>query len=156
MRPSDRFASGVSGIVIALLLAPLVVHIGFVLAPGVGSYAVTTGSMTPTLEQGSMIYVHDTGDYETGDVVTFSHQGAVVTHRIVERTETGFVTKGDVNEKPDSWTVPARRIRGTVLFSMPLYGYLVQPTTPGGSALYLVVAGLVLVIAGGRRLLAGE
>ena len=153
MGSSDRPADAAIWIVLAVLLAPLVLQIGFALFPGAGSYAVTTGSMTPTIDRGSMIYTYDTGDYEAGDVVTFARESEIVTHRIVGERDDGFVTKGDANENADSWTIPANQIRGTVLFSIPLYGFLIRPTTVEGGALYVIGAGLALVIGGGRQLL---
>ncbi|MFB6114514.1 MAG: signal peptidase I [Halodesulfurarchaeum sp.] len=69
---------------------------------------VETGSMAPTLEAGDgfvAVPVAISGDVETGDVVVFRaeqlHGGGLVTHRIVGKTDRGYITKGDANPFTD-------------------------------------------------------
>ena len=65
---------------------------------------VETGSMAPTLDQGDGFIAVPTalaGPIEVGDVITFRadrlHGGALTTHRVVARTDEGFITRGDAN-----------------------------------------------------------
>ncbi|KZN23117.1 hypothetical protein A4G99_16600 [Haladaptatus sp. R4] len=129
-----------SRIVIFVLLAPLILQITFVLVPGFGSYSVLSGSMEPTIHTGSLVYTKDTGDYTTGDIITFVVAGDTVTHRIVDKTPEGFITKGET-QKQDSWRITPDQIRGEYLFSIPLYGYLIRPFSSVGMALYAVLGG---------------
>jgi signal peptidase len=69
---------------------------------------VETGSMSPALEAGDgFVAVPSalTGAPETGDVVVYEAEevqgGGLVTHRIVDRTDRGYVTKGDANPFTD-------------------------------------------------------
>src|SRR6056297_3527746 len=69
---------------------------------------VATGSMEPTMDAGDgfvAIPSAVSGDVEEGDVVVFQarelHDGGLTTHRVVDETEGGYVTKGDANPFTD-------------------------------------------------------
>ncbi|TKX85354.1 signal peptidase I [Halorubrum sp. SS5] len=69
---------------------------------------VETGSMQPTLSPGDgfvAIPAQIAGGIGPGDVVTFDAQeiqgGGLTTHRVVEETERGYVTRGDNNPFTD-------------------------------------------------------
>ncbi|WP_411967561.1 signal peptidase I [Haloferax sp. YSSS75] len=69
---------------------------------------VTTGSMQSTLNPGDgFVAVPQAlaGPVEAGDVVVFRaeelHGGGLTTHRVVEQTEHGYITKGDNNPFSD-------------------------------------------------------
>lgn len=135
---------------VALVLSPLVAQMAFALAPGFASFAVVSGSMEPTVDRGSVVYVRATGSYATGDVVAFVRADKVVTHRVVEVTQRGYVTKGDANDEPDDRLVRREQIIGEVEADVPLYGFLVafaqsgvgRMTLVGGPAVALLVVEL--------------
>lgn len=140
-------------VILAVLVAPLVAHVAFALAPDAGSYVVVSGSMEPTLETGSLLYVVETGDYAVGDVVTFTRDGSVVTHRIVDETGEEFVTKGDANAERDPWRVAREEIRGEAVLSVPLYGrLLLAARTPVGYVTLVLLPGVALLALELRRL----
>lgn len=69
---------------------------------------VETGSMAPTMNPGDgfvAIPAAIAGPIEQGDVVTFQaqelHGGGLTTHRIVGKTEEGYITRGDANPFTD-------------------------------------------------------
>jgi len=69
---------------------------------------VETDSMSPTLEPGAGFVAVPTavaGPIEEGDVVSFRAQniggGEITTHRVVGRSEAGFITRGDANSFTD-------------------------------------------------------
>ncbi|PSP83445.1 signal peptidase I [Halobacteriales archaeon QS_1_68_17] len=69
---------------------------------------VSSDSMEPTLSEGDgfvAIPAYLAGDPDPGDVVVFDakelNDGELTTHRIVDRTEDGYVTKGDANPFTD-------------------------------------------------------
>jgi signal peptidase len=69
---------------------------------------VTSGSMEPTIETGDgfvAIPAALAGPVEEGDVVTFRAEeiqgGGLTTHRVVEETDRGYITKGDANPFTD-------------------------------------------------------
>jgi signal peptidase len=72
---------------------------------------VETGSMQPTLDAGDgFIAVPNSlaGAPEAGDVIVFRAEelqgGGLVTHRVVEVTDQGYITKGDANNALDQQT----------------------------------------------------
>ncbi|WP_225332882.1 signal peptidase I [Halomicrobium urmianum] len=75
--------------------------------PAVVGY-VETGSMAPTLSPGDgfvAVPAALVGPIEEGDVVTFRaerlHGGGLTTHRVVDETDRGYVTRGDANPFTD-------------------------------------------------------
>jgi signal peptidase I len=69
---------------------------------------VATGSMEPTMDAGDgFVAVPSavTGPPSEGDVVVFDarelHDGGLTTHRVVDETDEGDVTKGDANPFTD-------------------------------------------------------
>ena len=69
---------------------------------------VETGSMAPTMEPGDgfvAVPAPIAGEVAAGDVVTFRAEeiqgGGLTTHRIVDETERGYITRGDANPFTD-------------------------------------------------------
>ena len=92
--------------VVGLLL--LLTIVGSLFAAPMGISFVETGSMEPQLEPGDGFIAVPTavaGPVEPGDVVVFDavdlNDGGLVTHRVVEETESGYITKGDANPFTD-------------------------------------------------------
>lgn len=95
---------------VELLVAAVVVSLlaGQVLGYPVLVGYVETGSMSPTLEPGDgfvAVPAQLAGPPEEGDVVVFEaqelHGGGLTTHRVVEETDEGYVTRGDANPFTD-------------------------------------------------------
>lgn len=115
-------------------------------------FAVRTGSMTPTITPRSAVLVHE-GDYHVGQVVSFRHDGGVITHRLVDIKEDGtVVTKGDANRTPDPFIVHRSDIIGGVVAAPPQLGYwlvfLKDPAGAGSLVLGLVATRLLWSSAG--------
>jgi signal peptidase len=115
---------------------------------------VMSGSMAPTISTGSVIVIKPAMEYKIDDIVTFKSYNSqkkndYTTHRIVsvERNKGGNIyhTKGDANESQDSGTLSKDQIKGKVLFSIALIGYIVgyAKTLPG----LIVIIVLATVIA---------
>ncbi len=69
---------------------------------------VETGSMEPTMEPGDgfvAVPAEVSGEITEGDVIVFDAQqlqgGGLTTHRVVDRTEEGYITQGDANPFTD-------------------------------------------------------
>ena len=87
---------------------------------------VMSGSMEPAFPVGSVI-ITDTelaDNVKIGDPIAFYTGGAYVTHRIVDATDEGFITKGDANDSVDPWIVDKDKIDGKVVLAIPYIGYL--------------------------------
>jgi signal peptidase len=112
IRRAGRFASG-AALAVAVLAALAA------LAPalwGWQRYAIVSGSMTGTYDQGSLVLadVVPTGDLRVGDVITYEPPAGagpdhLITHRIawIGRDDAGrrvFRTRGDANPIADPWT----------------------------------------------------
>ena len=126
----------ISAMFTAIVLFFSLVLIGIVWFPSVLGYktfAIKTGSMEPTIKEGSMVYVEpcsDFEDYEVGDIVTFTDkvQKKSFTHRIVsvDSVDRQFETKGDANEIEDLEPTSAALAVGKVRISVPYLGYVAE------------------------------
>jgi len=89
-------------------------------------YEVISGSMEPSIPVGSVVYVSATApeDVKEGEVIAFTDEGSVVTHRVREnRFVVGeFITKGDANAQEDLAPIPYSALIGRVAFSVPVVG----------------------------------
>ncbi|ESS02736.1 MAG: signal peptidase I, archaeal type [uncultured archaeon A07HR67] len=96
------------GLQIAAVLVVFSLVVGQFLGQPVLLSFVETGSMQPTLDPGDgfvAIPAPIAGGIGVGDVVTFEAKeiqgGGLTTHRVVEETERGYVTRGDNNPFTD-------------------------------------------------------
>jgi len=92
----------------AAVLAVVSLVVGQFLGQPILLSFVETGSMQPTLDPGDgfvAVPASLAGPVGVGDVVTFDAQeiqgGGLTTHRVVEETERGYVTRGDNNPFTD-------------------------------------------------------
>lgn len=112
---------------------------------GYSNLAVLSGSMEPAISTGDLVVIHRQEHYKMGDIITYDDGGAFTTHRIVEETSGGFVTRGDANHVSDDRPVMPEQIRGRVVFTVPGLGNaLLFLRTPVGLGLILVL-GLLLI-----------
>jgi signal peptidase len=99
----------------------VVLLLGVVLGQPLGLAFVETGSMAPTMEPGDGFVALPPallGGVDEGDVVTFDAQnienGRLTTHRVVDETSEGYITRGDANPLTDQQSneplVPRDRI----------------------------------------------
>jgi len=100
-----RLTRLVEGIALLVLVAVL---LGQILGQPVLFGYVTSGSMEPALSAGDgfvAVPASVAGDVDEGDVVVFDAQelggGGLTTHRVVEETDRGYVTRGDANPFTD-------------------------------------------------------
>lgn len=111
---------------------------------GVGAAVVLSGSMEPELSTGDLLILAERHDYAVGDVIVFQDGRMAVTHRIVAMDEDIVITKGDANNAEDD-PIQRDQIKGVVLLSIPLVGYVVNAIkTPVGTLILLAAAVLFL------------
>lgn len=131
---------------------------------GVKPMTVLGGSMEPAIRVGSLTLIGrvDPSRITEGDIVTFSDtpearvgsldSDTVTTHRVM-KIESGpeglaFQTKGDANEDPDAWSVPASSIVGRPVLTIPYLGYASRWASSGpGFVLLIVVPGIALIVS---------
>ena len=145
----------VSTVIVVLIVALAIALVGVRLF-GIKAYCVTSGSMVPTYQVGSLVYVKsvDPEDLEVGDVISFMlDEDTVATHRIVEivpddedESVIRFRTKGDANDSPDGSLVHCNNVIGKVVFSIPFVGYIANFVQhPPGT--YVAIGVVVILLA---------
>ena len=94
---------------------------------GYRTYTVLSGSMEPEFYPGDMVVVKHKNktDIKLNDIVTFvDNEGVIVTHRIIEESSGGYITKGDNNNIDDADILQKNNIIGEVKFHIPKLGYI--------------------------------
>lgn len=107
---------------------------------GYSTAVVISGSMSGTIEVNDMVVIHAEDSYAPGDVITFRSGESLVTHRLLEQTVEGYITKGDANNAPDLDPVSAENVEGKVVLVIPGVGRIMELLrTPLGMMLLVVV-----------------
>jgi signal peptidase len=116
--------------------------------------AVFSSSMEPELKVGSVMVTRpvETEEIKMGDIITFhpplSEQ--LTSHRVIEikeGSELHFQTKGDANEDPDPFIVPAQNVVGKICFHIPYLGYFSRALkTRLGFLLALGIPALIIIV----------
>lgn len=140
--------------VIVVSIFVVIAGISFFSAPdssglfGFKGYTVVSGSMEPEIAVGDFIIV-EMDPYkavETGDVVTFEYNTEIVTHRVVNRTEEGLVTKGDANNIQDQGFVTEDSYIGIKKMVIPYFGYVITfLQKPIAFAIIVALMGVYLI-----------
>lgn len=139
------------------LVATLVLVVPLVI--GAERYTILGGSMEPAIPLGSLVVVQprELNDIRVGDVITYqleSGEATVATHRVVGEGLVGdgeriLVTQGDANDAADLEPVREPQLRGVLVYSIPLLGWMnvlisgelrmwVTPVLSGALLLYAV------------------
>ena len=110
-------------------------------------YIVSSGSMAPAIQTGSVVFVAPKSDYGVGDIVTYqSGSKTTTTHRIVARNGDKIKLAGDANNAPDPGIINSEKVIGTVRFSIPYLGYLAAfAKTPRGFILLVIVPATIII-----------
>jgi len=150
-----RVWNWISGVLVGIVVLLVLALVGVRLV-GLKPYVVLSGSMRPTYEVGSLVYVKsvDYRELKVGDPITYMiSQDTVVTHRIIEvlvdeeNPETlRFVTKGDANDQPDGASVHYKNIIGKPVFSVPYLGYVSNYIQNPPGMYIAIAAGAVLIL----------
>ena len=142
------------GLTIAVLLMAVAVFTYVGPHFGLRVDAVLSGSMEPELKTGSLVVTRSVKPeaVAVGDIITFRSATVgetLITHRVIgvgQGSSLYFETKGDANEDPDPFTVPARNLVGKVCFNAPYWGYATEfLKTPLGFLFAVVIPGSILV-----------
>ncbi|HUW24243.1 MAG TPA: signal peptidase I [Patescibacteria group bacterium] len=148
------------GLVLAIFLvvAGVMALSAFKIPNGIKAFTVQSGSMSPKVSTGSLVFVAPQKEYKVGDVITFKTEAEkeeenpkyTTTHRIIkfEEREEGkvFITKGDANDAQDWMGVNPGLVIGRVIFHIPLIGYPVSFAKTRDGFVVLVVIPATLII----------
>lgn len=89
---------------------------------GYSSVTVLSGSMEPAFSAGDQLIIRHEAQYEPGDMISFWNDGILITHRLIEQTDKGSITKGDNNNIRDEAPVRPEQIAGRVVLILPRVG----------------------------------
>ena len=110
---------------------------------------VKSGSMEPGISVNDLLLVKAKSSYSEGDVITFStSEGALLTHRIIETTDTGYITQGDANNVADS-EISRQKVLGEVVLVVAGVGNIINGALSPLGIFLLLGIGVVLWL--GRR-----
>ena len=121
-------------------------------------FVVQSGSMTPTIKLGSLIFVFPSSQYQKGDIITaklrpesnIKHPYSTVTHRIVDVEEKDdsifYITKGDANTTPDFDKRPSDLVLGKVVYIVPFLGYPVGFAKTQTGFIFLIAIPAVIIV----------
>lgn len=147
-----KIIKGLINVLTTLIIVVGVIFIGLYIF-GITPYVVLSGSMEPTIKTGSLCFINKHAKYEKikeKDIIAFKSNGTLVTHRVDEINDDGFVTKGDSNDTQDGSLVTKDNFVGKNIFWIPKVGYgvkLVQSTKGkiifGTLIVLLFIAGLL-------------
>ena len=150
-----RIWNWISGVLVGIVVLLAIALVGVRLI-GLQPFVVLSGSMRPTYEVGSLIYVKsvDYKELKVGDPITFMiSQDTVVTHRIIEvlvdeedPNTIRYFTQGDANEQPDGTSVHYKNIIGKPVFSIPYLGYVSNYIQNPPGMYVAISAGAVLLM----------
>lgn len=87
---------------------------------------VISGSMEPILHVGGILYYEEINinDFDKDDILVYQLNKHTISHRIVDKTENGFLTKGDNNKSIDTYEVEKQQVIGKgTNWSIPYIGY---------------------------------
>jgi signal peptidase I len=132
------------------------------LALGLRTYAVKSGSMTPTIDTGDLVIDRTISPAEAsvGDIVMFKDPeggGKLISHRVRAVHErngrTYFVTRGDANTGFEHWSVPDTGTIGRIVYRVPKLGFVLGGIgSAPGKIVLIVIPALVLLWLGLMRI----
>jgi signal peptidase len=126
LRIADRASSLICGLALAVLAVLLLA-----MASGYRPLIDHSDSMAPAIRAGDVVITHvePASGFRRGDVVSFSDpalHGKLVTHRVVGIQASGgridFLTRGDANSAPESWSVSRSASLGKLVLRVPDVG----------------------------------
>ena len=113
---------------------------------GFSAAVVISGSMSPEIEVNDVVIIRSTGDYAVGDTVTYESGGTLITHRIIDVTERGYITQGDANNAPDIDIPTDSEVVGEVVAVIPKVGIFIEFLhTPFGMTV-LILCGMLMLL----------
>lgn len=141
-----------SGLLV-LILSPFIAYGGAQFIPHYDGFKVTSGSMEPEIETGSLLFTRKmpADKIEVGNTITFQKtENTFTTHKVIQKHSeeglTTFETQGIANDAPDAGNVTEDELTGKKMFSIPILGYvLAWASTPTGIITMIIIPGLVLI-----------
>ena len=117
---------------------------------GANFLVVKSGSMNPWIKVGDMVIIKKSGldDLKKDDIITYtSASSELITHRILDFVDGGYITKGDANNSKDELVVTKEKIIGRFVLRVPYLGYLMgYAKTNIGIAICIAIPSVILFL----------
>ncbi len=131
LTPPARPFGILDGVFILLCGALVLLILAAALLPrllGYMPYAISSNSMSPTLNRGDLVFAAPTSldSLGVGDIVVFETETGPITHRVysIDEISRTLRTKADRSVHLDPAPVTERRILGRVYYKLPLLGHI--------------------------------
>lgn len=157
LRLADRGSSVVCGLALTLLVVLLLA-----MAAGYTPLIDHSDSMRPALRAGDLLITHaePAASIRPGEIVSFRDpalRGKLVTHRVVLARASGrridFLTRGDANSAPESWSAARGGSVGKLVLRIPEVGRaMAWMADPWTRTILLTLTALLLSTALLRRI----
>lgn len=112
---------------------------------GYSTAIVVTGSMAEAININDLVLIKNCEEYNINDIIMFKRNSNFVTHRIVEKTEEGFITKGDANNAEDEWVVKENEIVGKSVYVVPKVGFVLDYFKTPSGLIGILLIGFLLI-----------
>lgn len=118
---------------------------------GYKAYVINTNSMEPTIKVGDIVIIKKvkSENLNEGDVITFSNQGEVITHRITQietiGADTRYITKGDNNNTEDTTKIKYEDILGEEIAIISYLGKIIKILD--NRIILLIIILIILILA---------
>ena len=111
------------GIIYLLISIYLIIFIPCII--GYKPLIIESGSMEPILRVGGILYYKSIplNTYKVDDILVYRVPNHIVSHRIIDRNNYYFITKGDQNNTIDSNVYNNQVLGKSSNFSIPYIGY---------------------------------
>jgi len=117
---------------------------------GIGMAVVLSGSMEPTLSVNDVIIVRESASYNINDIVVYDSGRELIVHKIEEKNDDTFVTKGDANNVSDE-PIRAEAVKGRVVLSIPYAGAAVKALRSPVGMIVIILTAILLTEGSFRR-----
>lgn len=109
---------------------------------------VISGSMEPTINVGDLVVINmNDKDIKENDIITFVNPDTtLITHRVNEKKDDGFVTKGDANNAVDEEIVIKDNIAGKYVFRIPYLGIIINAFQKPLTLVLILIMGIIICI----------
>lgn len=120
---------------------------------GYTSAAVASWSMDDgdgdDIKKGDLVIVRAQDNYAEGDIIMFRSGNEFVTHRIIEVSPYGYITKGDANDAADFDSVVHSAVKGKVVAVLGGAGNFVEfVRTPVGIITIIAFGAALWIVTG--------
>ena len=108
---------------------------------------VSSGSMEPTLNKNDLIIIKGSNDYMAQDVAAYvSEKGSLITHRIVEISDSDYTLQGDSNNTKDK-KIQQQRFLGKVDLIIPNVGGILNVLSSPIGLVFIIAfpTGIILI-----------